>query len=113
MESDDFTRNYIIRYLSAHELVLPLNWDMYCSKTDWFQEISAWVAENGAMFTLVIYIVVLRKSRMWYVYQSRTWYVYQSVCDDNCVTKALNLCIHNRKSQITKLCSWLVCYSVS
>jgi len=60
MESDDFTRNYIIRYLSAHELVLPLNWDMYCSKTDWFQEISAWVAENGAMFTLVIYIVVLR-----------------------------------------------------
>ena len=55
MESDDFTRNYIIRYLSAHELVLPLNWDMYCSKTDWFQEISAWVAENGAMFTLEIF----------------------------------------------------------
>ena len=23
MESDDFTRHYIIRYLSAHELVLP------------------------------------------------------------------------------------------
>ena len=72
MESDDFTRNYIIRYLSARELVLPLNWDMYCSKTDWFQEISAWVAENGAMFTLEIFYLhsCFTKSRMWYVYQS-------------------------------------------
>ena len=31
MESDDFTRHYIIRYLSARELVLPPLWARYLS----------------------------------------------------------------------------------